>query len=222
MSFQKFSIALQTHSNKNMELKDRIINETNGLLQIKSCRLITMDEIANNLGISKRTLYEQFKDKSNLLEDCFNMNFEKAVNESNKIIESSENSLVSILLMLKKANSSIHTIKYDYIKDLNKYYPEIYQKTFERHINFKKELRNKLLLEALEEGLVLEDVNFDLLQSMIQLNLFYCSKNEYMIQNPNHSLIEIAMMHIFIIIRGVSTTKGIEIIDKYKEIFFKK
>ena len=151
MSFQKFSIALQTHSNKNMELKDRIINETNGLLQIKSCRLITMDEIANNLGISKRTLYEQFKDKSNLLEDCFNMNFEKAVNESNKIIESSENSLVSILLMLKKANSSIHTIKYDYIKDLNKYYPEIYQKTFERHINFQKELRNKLLLEALEE-----------------------------------------------------------------------
>lgn len=222
MSFQKFSIALQTHSNKNKELKDRIINETNGLLQIKSCRLITMDEIANNLGISKRTLYEQFKDKSNLLEDCFNMNFEKAVNESNKIIESSENSLVSILLMLKKANSSIHTIKYDYIKDLNKYYPEIYQKTFERHINFQKELRNKLLLEALEEGLVLEDVNFDLLQSMIQLNLFYCSKNEYMIQNPNHSLIEIAMMHIFIIIRGVSTTKGIEIIDKYKEIFLKK
>lgn len=222
MSFQKFSIALQTHSNKNMELKDRIINETNGLLQIKSCRLITMDEIANNLGISKRTLYEQFKDKSNLLEDCFNMNFEKAVNESNKIIESSENSLVSILLMLKKANSSIHTIKYDYIKDLNKYYPEIYQKTFERHINFQKELRNKLLLEALEEGLVLEDVNFDLLQSIIQLNLFYCSKNEYMIQNPNHSLIEIAMMHIFIIIRGVSTTKGIEIIDKYKEIFLKK
>lgn len=222
MSFQKFSVALQTDSNKNMELKERIINETNGLLKIKSCRLITMDEIANNLGISKRTLYEQFKDKSSLLEDCFNINFEKAVIDSNKIVESSENSLVSILLMLKKANSSIHTIKYDYIKDLNKYYPEIYQKTFERHINFQKELRNKLLLNALENGLVLNDINFDLLNSMIQLNLFYCSKNEYTVQNPNHSLIEIAMMHIFIIMRGVSTIKGIEIIDKYKDIFLKK
>ncbi len=147
MSFQKFSITLQTDSNTNMELKERIINETNGLLKIKSCRLLTMDEIANNLGISKRTLYEQFKDKSSLLENCFNMNFEKAVIDSYKIVETSENSLVSILLMLKKANSSIHTIKYDYIKDLNKYYPEIYQKTFERHINFQKELRNKLLLK---------------------------------------------------------------------------
>lgn len=208
MSFQKFSIPLQTDSNTNMELKERIINETNGLLKIKSCRLLTMDEIANNLGISKRTHYEQFKDKSSLLENCFNMNFEKAVIDSYKIVETSENSLVSILLMLKKANSSIHTIKYDYIKDLNKYYPEIYQKTFERHINFQKELRNKLLLNALEDNLVLDDINFDLLNSMIQLNLFYCSKNEYMIQNPNHSLIEIAMMHIFIIMRGVSTTKG--------------
>ncbi len=213
---------MQTDSNTNMELKERIINETNGLLKIKSCRLLTMDEIANNLGISKRTLYEQFKDKSSLLENCFNMNFEKAVIDSYKIVETSENSLVSILLMLKKANSSIHTIKYDYIKDLNKYYPEIYQKTFERHINFQKELRNKLLLNALEDNLVLDDINFDLLNSMIQLNLFYCSKNEYMIQNPNHSLIEIAMMHIFIIMRGVSTTKGIEIIDKYKDIFLKK
>lgn len=222
MSFQKFSITLQTDSNTNMELKERIINETNGLLKIKSCRLLTMDEIANNLGISKRTLYEQFKDKSSLLENWFNMNFEKAVIDSYKIVETSENSLVSILLMLKKANSSIHTIKYDYIKDLNKYYPEIYQKTFERHINFQKELRNKLLLNALEDNLVLDDINFDLLNSMIQLNLFYCSKNEYMIQNPNHSLIEIAMMHIFIIMRGVSTTKGIEIIDKYKDIFLKK
>lgn len=222
MSFQKFSIPLQTDSNTNMELKERIINETNGLLKIKSCRLLTMDEIANNLGISKRTLYEQFKDKSSLLENWFNMNFEKAVIDSYKIVETSENSLVSILLMLKKANSSIHTIKYDYIKDLNKYYPEIYQKTFERHINFQKELRNKLLLNALEDNLVLDDINFDLLNSMIQLNLFYCSKNEYMIQNPNHSLIEIAMMHIFIIMRGVSTTKGIEIIDKYKDIFLKK
>lgn len=222
MSFQKFSIPLQTDSNTNMELKERIINETNGLLKIKSCRLLTMDEIANNLGISKRTLFEQFKDKSSLLENWFNMNFEKAVIDSYKIVETSENSLVSILLMLKKANSSIHTIKYDYIKDLNKYYPEIYQKTFERHINFQKELRNKLLLNALEDNLVLDDINFDLLNSMIQLNLFYCSKNEYMIQNPNHSLIEIAMMHIFIIMRGVSTTKGIEIIDKYKDIFLKK
>ena len=113
MSFQKFSIPLQTDSNTNMELKERIINETNGLLKIKSCRLLTMDEIANNLGISKRTLYEQFKDKSSLLENCFNMNFEKAVIDSYKIVETSENSLVSILLMLKKANSSIHTIKYD-------------------------------------------------------------------------------------------------------------
>ena len=78
-----------------------------------------------------------------------------------------------------------------------------------------------MLLNALEDNLVLDDINFDLLNSMIQLNLFYCSKNEYMIQNPNHSLIEIAMMHIFIIMRGVSTTKGIEIIDKYKDIFFK-
>ena len=59
-----------------MELRDRIIVETYKLIVSKSCKLITMDEIANNLGISKRTLYKNLKDKSTLIEDCLNTNFE--------------------------------------------------------------------------------------------------------------------------------------------------
>lgn len=204
-----------------MELKDRIIAETDRLLAIKSCKSITMDEIANNLGISKRTLYEQFKDKSNLLEDCLNKHFEIAVNESNNIIETSENALISLMLMMKKANSSIFTIGYDYIKDINKYYPDIYNRTFIKHINFQKELGNNLLNKALDEDLLLRDINLELLHSMLQLNLFYCSRNEYMSRNPNHTSSSIAMLHMFIIVRGIATIKGIKIIDKYKDVFLK-
>ena len=70
-----------------MELCDRIIDETYKLLTTKSCKLITMDEIANNLGISKRTLYENFKDKSTLLEDCLSNNFEQANEKVRKSCE---------------------------------------------------------------------------------------------------------------------------------------
>lgn len=204
-----------------MEIKKRIINETSRLLTIKSCKSITMDEIANNLGISKRTLYEQFTDKRTLLEECLIKHFETAILESDRIVETSENALISIMLMMKKANSSINSIRYDYIKDLNKYYPDIYLRTFQNHIIFQKQLGNNLLQRALNEDLVMRDINFDLLHSMLQLNLFYCSQNEYMMQNPKHSATEIALIHMFIIIRGIATIKGVKIIDKYKEVFFK-
>ncbi|MFA6806450.1 MAG: hypothetical protein WCR29_03435, partial [Bacteroidales bacterium] len=133
----------------------------------------------------------------------------------------SDNSLISVMRVLKLASESIQAVKYEHIEDLKKFYPKIYQKTFEQHIAFQKILRNKLLQEALDEGLILEDTSLDLLNSLIHLNLFYCSRNEFINENSNHSSSEIVAMNIFIILRGVSTYKGIEIIDNYKNILFK-
>ncbi len=101
-----------------MEIKERIINETSRLLTNKSCKSITMDEIANNLGISKRTLYEQFTDKRTLLEDCLTKHFETAILESDRIVETSENALISISIAIKKLEK-IEDINIKYQKTLS-------------------------------------------------------------------------------------------------------
>lgn len=204
-----------------MELKTRIINETYKLLGTKSCKSITMDEIANNLGISKRTLYEQFHDKSALLEESLNTHFERGQKESAKIIETSENSLISFMLLMQKANKSMTLIGYDLIKDIRKYYPELYNNTIIKHISFFKDISNKLIKTALEQGLLLENIDICFLHNMLQLNLFYASQNEYRTLNSNFTPSFISNAHLFIIMRGVSTIKGIQVIDKYQDIFLK-
>ncbi|MFA6199922.1 MAG: TetR/AcrR family transcriptional regulator [Bacteroidales bacterium] len=204
-----------------MELRARIIKETFKLLGTKSCKSITMDEIANNLGISKRTLYEQFQDKSALLDESLNTHFEKGREESAKIIETSENSLISFMLLMQKATKSMSLIGYDLMKDIGKYYPEIYNNTILKHINFFKDLSNKLIKTSLKQGLLLENIDICFLHNMLQLNLFYASQNEYLSLNPNYTSSFISNAHLFIIMRGVSTIKGIEIIDKYQDIFLK-
>jgi len=180
-----------------------------------------MDEIANNLGISKRTLYEQFQDKKTLLEESLNAHFENGQRESAKIIETSENSLISFLLLMQKANKAMTLIGYDLIKDINKYYPEIYNNSIIKHISFFKDLSNKLIKTALEQDLLLENINISFLHNMLQLNLFYASKNEYLSLNSNLTPSFISNAHLFIIMRGVSTIKGIKVIDKYQDIFLK-
>lgn len=204
-----------------MDLKTRIINETYKLLGTKSCKSITMDEIANNLGISKRTLYEQFQDKKTLLEESLNAHFENGQRESAKIMETSENSLISFMLLMQKANKSTSVIGYDLIKDINKYYPEIYNNTILKHINFFKGLSNKLIKTALAEGLLIDNIDICFLHNILQLNLFYASRNDYLALNSNFSPSFISNAHLFIIMRGVSTIKGIKVIDKYQDIFLK-
>ena len=50
-----------------MEIKDRIINKAGELFFQYGIRNISMDELASSLGISKRTIYENFKDKEDIL-----------------------------------------------------------------------------------------------------------------------------------------------------------
>ncbi|MDD2530110.1 MAG: TetR/AcrR family transcriptional regulator [Bacteroidales bacterium] len=202
-----------------MELCDRIIDETYKLLTTKSCKLITMDEIANNLGISKRTLYENFKDKSTLLEDCLSNNFEQANEKVKKITENSENSLISFMLMTQMAHKSIANIGYDNINDIKKYYPQIYTNVFLKHVDFHKKNTYQLIQKAIKEGLIIKKVDVDFLQNMLRVFLFYCSKNEYLSLNPDFNASKLFNIHLFIAMRGISTIKGIEIIDKYQDNF---
>jgi len=202
-----------------MELCDRIIDETYKLLTTKSCKLITMDEIANNLGISKRTLYENFKDKSTLLEDCLSNNFEQANEKVKKITENSENSLISFMLMTQMAHKSIANIGYDNINDIKKYYPQIYTNVFLKHVDFHKKNTYQLIQKAIKEGLIIKKVDVDFLQNMLRVFLFYCSKNEYISLNPDFNASKLFNIHLFIAMRGISTIKGIEIIDKYQDNF---
>lgn len=202
-----------------MELKDRIIVETFKLIVSKSCKLITMDEIANNLGISKRTLYENFKDKSTLIEECLNINFKKANDKVDEIMKSSENSLISFMLLTQKANQSIANIGYENINDIKKYYPQIYSNTFTKHIEFHKENTYQLISLAMKEGLIIDKLNIDFIQNMLRIFLLYSSRDEYITLNPEFNSSKLLNIHLLIAIRGISTLKGIEIIDKHQEKF---
>ena len=53
-----------------MTTRERIIETSAELFSMKGCKSITMDDISAANGISKRTLYELFADKSALLEAC--------------------------------------------------------------------------------------------------------------------------------------------------------
>lgn len=197
------------------------MNETFKLIVSKSCKLITMDEIANNLGISKRTLYENFKDKSTLIEDCLNANFEQANEKVKKIMESSENSLISFMLMTQMGHQSIATIGYENINDIKKYYPQIYTNIFIKHVEYNKDNTYQLILRAMNEGLIINNVDINFIQNMLRIFLFYCSKNEYLSLNPEFNASKLFNIHLFIAMRGISTLKGIKIIDKYQEEFIK-
>lgn len=199
-----------------MDTKEKILQRAcSFFLETNSCKDVTMDKIASSLGISKKTLYENFTNKKNLIYECINHIMNDIFRECVICKNNSENSFDCFFKVSNIIWKHIHSANANFINDIKKYYPEIIATITESHVNFAKQNITKFIDEAVSEGFILPDIDKRFIVNMIGLNMAHASSNKYLRENFFYSKKRIIFLHIYIIIRGISTIKGIEYIDKY-------
>ncbi len=170
-------------------MKNRIIQgfiEETRLNGIK----FTMDDLAKRLGISKRTLYENFSSKLEILETIIDRTFSAHEEEARLIREDASLTLAEkiqqVILIIPKHNEF-----YDLriLEQLKRYYPEQWQRV-DRELNRWEDLE-ELLREGMEAGIVKEQ-NMELLMKMIL------------------SAINITLDHKFFNDQSISMQEGVE------------
>ena len=207
-------------------IKERIIKES-CILFVRYSIKTTMDEVAKQLGISKRTIYENFKDKTELVTECTEYIAESAHCIIIDIFKKAENVLIAILQLLYQQN--VHG-KYNlkYMVELRRYYPDIYKNHLLKYHDKKQKGREELMRKGIEEGVFRNDINITLTSFMFseQANLIFSEQFEKFNDdigatldyfNENDIFKDIAITHI----RGISTPKGIEILEEYIKRFKK-
>ena len=127
-------------------------------------RSVTMDQISGHLGISKRTLYETFKDKNELLREGLEYFSNIKRNEAKETFKKSDNVIETIYILARKGEEMKHQINPMFFEDIRKYFLEIhYLMTTEgryRDYSLTLELLNKGVNEGLfSKGLDIELVN---------------------------------------------------------------
>ena len=144
-----------------MENKKEYILEHVGQLYLRhGIRSVTMDDIAGELGISKKTLYQYFKDKEDLVgqvvNDCFlnNPNFRLAGNEGMNAIDRVLNIRQHMIRMFNLVQNNL---EYDLLKS----YPKLYKKmiSFKRKKIYEDNL--SVMEQGKKEGLFREDIDSD-------------------------------------------------------------
>lgn len=114
------------------ELQKAIIKGANKLFLTNGCKKVTMDQIAQMLHISKRTIYEQFADKSALLEACIASIFDHFQSIHNCLPPAEDE--MPLMMMLASVQLHGETINQHELmmKDLKAHYPELYEKYITR------------------------------------------------------------------------------------------
>lgn len=122
----------------------------------------TMDELANELGISKKTIYKYFKSKEDLVVDSVIFLIEDFKDDIKTIIDSQNEPITSIILIYKKAFEHLKHFKPSFIFGLKKYYPKANTIFDDFRDSFTKTTIYNLLYEAKKLGIIKQEINLNL------------------------------------------------------------
>lgn len=173
---------------------------------------MTMSDVANELGISKRTLYEVFRDKEELIETCVRRHLEKVDREIGALASHSEDVIDTLMRVYAKNLRNVQNTSKSVLHDLKKYHASIYQKI---------ECRQKeglmafvpLFNKGIKQGLIREDVNFEILTWLLKAQFKALMDDEF-IPTDKYSTEEFTRAIILNFIRGIATPAGNEKVDK--------
>jgi AcrR family transcriptional regulator len=196
-------------------IKERIIQEAAMLFAKQGCKVITMDEIATSMGISKRTIYENFSDKRDLLFQCVEYFFERAQSNVNMILKSSGNVIDTVFKSMKCESDFLGQAKHNFFNEIQKYFPEVYQSTVTIYKKQNFENTEKLLKKGQDDKVIKKDLDIEIITALLQeLGTHIISGDAFIKYGyDKHSI-----MHVFILtfIRGICTEKGLKILDELK------
>ena len=119
----------------------------------------TMDDLANSLGISKKTLYEQFSSKNELVEATLDYALEMTCHQVDKFISGKGYVIENVFRNQKEVQNLFNLSSSKPIWELKKYFPKTYERM---DIEFTKSdacFIDKLLEKGWEEGLFRKDIN---------------------------------------------------------------
>ena len=189
-----------------------IIQRVSELYLKYGIKSITMDDAARELDIAKKTHYEHFKDKDELVKQFVEHHMQQMHEEMQKLQTSQVNAIEELLIVSKFITEYLKSISPSVTYDLQKYYPEIW-----RNINFKQRDRifqriRDNMVRGIKEGLYRKDMNIEIIANFYLFRM-EMSQTFDLIVESKYTYEELFHTSFNYHIRGIANQKGIDYLE---------
>lgn len=198
-----------------MEPKERIIKEARVLFFRLGIRSVTMDDIAAQVGMSKKTLYQHFSDKDALVDDLVEGEVGLMQGETMDCIHSSANAIEEIFISMEMANKHFTKMNPMVLFDLHKFHFKSFQKFMEHKNTFLIKVITDNLKRGINEGLYRADTKVEIL-AKYRLQMLMLPFDMEVYPPMEFNLVEVSNAMVENFLYGLSTEKGYQLIEKYK------
>lgn len=190
-------------------LRQRIIDAAMQCFMQKGIKAVRMDDIANELSISKRTLYEIFQNKEDLLFEGVK-NATEQQSQSMLVYSQQHNDVMQIILHFYVLKiRELDTVNPLFFTEINKY-DKVRNYLQERHEEQRKNT-NKFFLRGVEEGYFLPQLNYDIVTRLGDASMEYVMSTK---MYKEYSLQELFKNFVSVLLRGYCTEKGQRLLEK--------
>ncbi|MGM1055983.1 MAG: TetR/AcrR family transcriptional regulator [Bacteroidota bacterium] len=195
-------------------MKEEIIKKAADLFLNLGFKSVTMDDLANELGISKKTIYFHFPNKEKLVQAAtlFILN---AIDEGIEKIKEKE--LNAIVEMVEIKNFVMHHLKNEKSSpqfQLQKYYPKVYNSVQNHHIDTMQCSIIDNLEKGIKEGLYRENIPVDFISKIYFLGMSTIKSSD-LFPAEKYSIKEINEKYLEYHLRAIVTEKGLKTLKEF-------
>ena len=191
-------------------MKDKIISKATELFLKLGFKSVTMDDIATEMCISKKTIYKFFCNKEILIEESTEM-VHKAIHESiDAVVDKKYNAIEENFEIKKMFKEMFKSGESSPIYQLKKHYPEIYTSVMSREINECKTLFKQNIEKGIQQGLYRENLDIDIYVGFYYNLIFSIHGNTSSEKESQNLELQALEYHT----RAMATTSGIIELEK--------
>ena len=195
-------------------MRDKILVGASDLFLNYGFKSVTMDDIANKLGISKKTIYLHFDNKTKLVEATTMYLFNSISCGIDHICALQKNPIEEIYSIKQFITEHLKDEKSSPQYQLQKYYPKISNTLKSKQFKVMQTCVLANLTRGKQQGLYREAINIDII-SRIYFSISLAIKDKDLFPEHQYSMNTLVNSYIEYHIRGICTPKGLETLNKF-------
>lgn len=200
-----------------MEPQDKILKAALSLFFKYGIKHVTMDDIAKDLGISKKTIYQFYKEKDDLVNQLVALELSKKENDFSALQTQSRDAIHEIILISDQMRQMLESINPVFFKDLQKFYPS----AFGHYLNFRSHCGVQSVRQNIQKGKASGVYRFDLDEEfaanlrLAQIDMLIFG-NYFTFEKVSFAQTHELMLEMFVY--GICTLKGHRLYNQYQKI----
>jgi AcrR family transcriptional regulator len=194
-----------------VKMKDKIINKAKEMFLRLGFKSITMDDIACEMCISKKTIYKYFSNKDALIEESVELVHKEVHETIEKIVSKNFNAIEENFEIKRMFREMFKAAESSPIYQLKKHYPELYDKVLTQQVSICEDCFRQNIIKGINEGLYRENLDVDNYVKFYYTLIFNINENT-MLEKDAHEL-EVKALEYHI--RAMATLAGIIELEKH-------